>query len=114
MNQTRTIRLPIHVVKDLNVCLRALANWHRHRAPTAEEIAEYLEKPVDEVRKMLRLNERISSVDTPIGGGQDKDKALLDIIADENDKVLNNNCKILTSRRILLTGWRTQSETTRY
>jgi RNA polymerase nonessential primary-like sigma factor len=87
MNQTRTIRLPIHVVKDLNVCLRGareLAQKLDHQ-PTAEEIAEFLEKPVAEVRKMLRLNERISSVDTPIGGGQDKDKALLDIIADEND-----------------------------
>lgn len=87
MNQTRTIRLPIHVVKDLNVCLRGareLAQKLDHQ-PTAEEIAHYLEKPVDEVRKMLRLNERISSVDTPIGGGQEKDKALLDIIADEND-----------------------------
>lgn len=83
MNQTRTIRLPIHVVKELNVCLRAareLAQKLDHE-PTAEEIAEALDKPVEDVTKMLRLNERISSVDTPIGG--DNDKALLDIIADE-------------------------------
>lgn len=83
MNQTRTIRLPIHVVKELNVCLRAareLAQKLDHE-PTAEEIAASLEKPVEDVTKMLRLNERISSVDTPIGG--DNDKALLDIIADE-------------------------------
>jgi len=83
MNQTRTIRLPIHVVKELNVCLRAareLAQKLDHE-PTAEEIADALDKPVEDVTKMLRLNERISSVDTPIGG--DNDKALLDIIADE-------------------------------
>lgn len=83
MNQTRTIRLPIHVVKELNVYLRAareLAQKLDHE-PTAEEIATTLDKPVDEVSRMLRLNERISSVDTPIGG--DTDKALLDIIADE-------------------------------
>ncbi|GAA5218420.1 RNA polymerase sigma factor RpoS [Corallincola platygyrae] len=85
MNQTRTIRLPIHVVKELNVYLRTareLAHKLDHE-PTPDEIAEELDRPVDDVRKMLRLNERISSVDTPIGG--ETDKALLDIIADEND-----------------------------
>ncbi|MFC6439150.1 RNA polymerase sigma factor RpoS [Bowmanella sp. JS7-9] len=85
MNQTRTIRLPIHVVKELNVYLRTareLAQKLDHE-PTAEEIAEELDKPVEDVTKMLRLNERISSVDTPIGS--DNDKALLDIIADERD-----------------------------
>ncbi|AWB67595.1 RNA polymerase sigma factor RpoS [Saccharobesus litoralis] len=84
MNQTRTIRLPIHVVKELNVYLRAsreLAQQLDHE-PTAEEIAEKLDKTPSEVSKMLRLNEKISSVDTPIGG--DSEKALLDIIADEN------------------------------
>ncbi|GAB3031548.1 RNA polymerase sigma factor RpoS [Bowmanella dokdonensis] len=83
MNQTRTIRLPIHVVKELNVYLRAareLAQKLDHE-PTADEIAEALDKPVEDVTRMLRLNERISSVDTPIGN--DNDKALLDIIADE-------------------------------
>lgn len=85
MNQTRTIRLPIHVVKELNVYLRAareLAHKLDHE-PTAEDIAHSLDKPVEDVTKMLRLNERISSVDTPIGG--DSDKGLLDIIADEKN-----------------------------
>lgn len=83
MNQTRTIRLPIHVVKELNVYLRTsreLAQKLDHE-PTAEEIAQSLDKPVADVTKMLRLNERITSVDTPIGS--DNDKALLDMIADE-------------------------------
>ena len=86
MNQTRTIRLPIHVVKELNVYLRTareLAQKLDHE-PTAEEIAETLDKPVEDVSKMLRLNEKISSVDTPIGG--DSDKVLLDIIADDLGK----------------------------
>lgn len=85
MNQTRTIRLPIHVVKELNIYLRAareLAQKLEHE-PTAEDIARSLEKPVDDVSKMLRLNERIASVDTPIAG--DSEKGLLDIIADENE-----------------------------
>ena len=85
MNQTRTIRLPIHVVKELNVYLRTareLAQSLDHE-PTAEEIAEKLDKPVEDVSRMLRLNEKISSVDTPIGTGNDK--ALLDVIADDNE-----------------------------
>jgi RNA polymerase nonessential primary-like sigma factor len=82
MNQTRTIRLPIHVVKELNIYLRTARELSQKldHEPTAEEIAFELDKPVDDVSKMLRLNERISSVDTPIGG--DGDKALLDIIPD--------------------------------
>ncbi|MBL1376667.1 RNA polymerase sigma factor RpoS [Zobellella iuensis] len=85
MNQTRTIRLPIHVVKELNVYLRTareLAHRLDHE-PTAEEIADALDKPVEDVSRMLKLNEKISSVDTPIGG--DGDKALLDVITDERD-----------------------------
>lgn len=85
MNQTRTIRLPIHIVKELNVYLRTareLAQELDHE-PSAEEIAEQLDKPVGDVSRMLKLNERITSVDTPLSG--DSDKALLDIITDEND-----------------------------
>ncbi|WP_420807485.1 RNA polymerase sigma factor RpoS [Alteromonas flava] len=83
MNQTRTIRLPIHVVKELNVFLRTARELSQKldHEPTAEEIATALDRPIEEVSKMLRLNERITSVDTPIGG--DGDKALLDIIADD-------------------------------
>lgn len=86
MNQTRTIRLPIHVVKELNVYLRTARELSQKldHEPTAEDIASALDKPVENVRKMLKLNERISSVDTPLGG--DGDKALLDIIADEKGK----------------------------
>ncbi|MEW6982279.1 RNA polymerase sigma factor RpoS [Colwelliaceae bacterium 6471] len=83
MNQTRTIRLPIHVVKELNIYLRTsreLVQKLDHE-PTAEDIAQALDKPVADVSKMLRLNERITSVDTPFGG--DSDKALLDVIPDE-------------------------------
>ncbi len=82
MNQTRTIRLPIHVVKEINVYLRAarkLTQMLDHE-PTADEIAELLDKPIDEVKHMLGLNERIASVDTPYG--KNADKPLLDTIPD--------------------------------
>ncbi len=85
MNQTRTIRLPIHVVKEINIYLRAarhLAQTLDHE-PSAEEIAEMLDKPIEEVKRMLGLNERIASVDTPMG--HDADNPLLDAIPDENN-----------------------------
>ncbi len=82
MNQTRTIRLPIHVVKELNVYLRAARELTQQldHEPSADEIATMLDKPVDEVKRMLGLNERVASVDTPLG--PDSDKSLLDTIAD--------------------------------
>jgi len=83
MNQTRTIRLPIHVVKELNIYLRTsreLVQKLDHE-PTAEDIAETLDVPVANVTKMLRLNERMTSVDSPFGG--ENDKVLLDVIPDD-------------------------------
>ncbi|THB66791.1 MAG: RNA polymerase sigma factor RpoS [Gammaproteobacteria bacterium] len=85
MNQTRTIRLPIHVIKEINSFLRTsrkLAQNLDHE-PTAEEIAEVLDKPAEEVKKMLGLNERIASVDTPVG--KDAERSLVDSIADESN-----------------------------
>lgn len=85
MNQTRTVRLPIHVVKEINVYLRAarkLAHRLDHE-PSAEEIAELLDKPIEDVERLLRLNERTASVDVPMG--HDSDRSLLDAIPDENN-----------------------------
>jgi len=99
MNQTRTIRLPIHVVKELNVYLRAareLAQKLDHE-PTPEDIAELLEKPVADVKKMLALNERVTSIDMPVG--HSSDKSLLDTIADDrandpSDVLQNEDLKL--------------------
>jgi RNA polymerase nonessential primary-like sigma factor len=84
MNQTRTIRLPIHVVKELNSYLHAarrLAQSLDHE-PNAEEIAELLDKPLNDVKRLLKLNERVTSVDVPVG--KDSDKLVIDAIPDEN------------------------------
>lgn len=85
MNQTRTIRLPIHVVKEINIYLRAarhLAQSLDHE-PSPEEIAHMLDKPIGDVKRMLGLNERVTSVDVPMG--RDSDKSVLDGIADEHN-----------------------------
>ena len=85
MNQTRTIRLPIHVVKELNVYLRAARELTQKldHEPSAEEIAEMLDKPAADVKRLLGLNERVTSVDTPVG--PDSDKAVVDTIADARE-----------------------------
>jgi len=83
MNQSRTIRLPVHVFKEINSCLRAiyvLSREHDHE-PTSEEIALMLEKPVDKVEKLLQLNERVISADSP--RISDSAKTLIDTIPDE-------------------------------
>lgn len=85
MNQTRTIRLPIHVVKEINVYLRAARKLSQtlDREPSPEDVAEMLDKPIDEVKRMLGLNERVTSVDVPRTA--DTDKSLLDSIPDEQN-----------------------------
>ncbi|MBE9609675.1 RNA polymerase sigma factor RpoS [Chitinilyticum piscinae] len=68
MNQSRTIRLPVHVIKELNVYLRAQRHLESQlgRDPTVEEIADLVGKPVEDVRRVLGLNERVASLDAPL------------------------------------------------
>lgn len=85
MNQTRTIRLPIHVIKELNTYLRAarqLTQDMKHEA-TAEDVAKMLNKPIEDVEKMLGLADRVASFDSSIS--PDGERPLLDIIPDDNN-----------------------------
>ncbi|WP_087684105.1 RNA polymerase sigma factor RpoS [Agarilytica rhodophyticola] len=83
MNQTRTIRLPIHVVKELNVYLRAARELSQKldHEPSPEEIAMLLDKPVADVEKMLALNERVTSMDVAVGPSSDK--TVVDTVPDQ-------------------------------
>jgi len=85
MNQTRTVRLPIHVVKEINIYLRAARKLSQtlDREPSPEDVAELLDRPIEEVKKMIGLNERVTSVDSP--SSYDSDKSLLDMIPDEHN-----------------------------
>lgn len=68
MNQSRTIRLPVHVIKELNVYLRAgrqLETKMGHE-PSVEDIAAAVGKPVEDVRRVMSLNERMASLDAPL------------------------------------------------
>ncbi|MDG2017907.1 MAG: RNA polymerase sigma factor RpoS [Porticoccaceae bacterium] len=81
MNQTRTIRLPVHVVKELNIYRRVsrkLAQKLDH-TPTYEEIAHEVDKPADTVNRILELNDSVCSLDIPVG---DNEKSFVDTIPD--------------------------------
>lgn len=84
MNQSRTIRLPVHVVKEINLILRAfrhleMANGKETRL---EQIAHLIDRSVDDVRRAISLNEHIASLDAPLE--IDPDHTIADAIADEN------------------------------
>jgi RNA polymerase nonessential primary-like sigma factor len=84
MNQSRTIRLPVHVVKDLNVVRKAVRHLEVHmggKEPKAEDVAHLLGCPVEHVEHMLSLNMSVMSLDAPL----DVDPLLSvgDVMADE-------------------------------
>jgi RNA polymerase nonessential primary-like sigma factor len=83
MSQTRTIRLPIHIAKEMSVILKTyrLLTARVQRPPTAQELACYLNKPVNRVERFLRLHEMDVSADAPVGS--DPGRNLLDLVPDE-------------------------------
>ncbi|MBK4765242.1 MAG: RNA polymerase sigma factor RpoS [Pantoea sp. Brub] len=126
MNQTRIIRLPIHIVKELNTYLRVareLAYKLDHK-PTIEEISKKLNKSLAHVNRMSRLNERITSFDISFNN-KASEKNILDLLPDnkdnspenttENDDMkqniikwlfkLNNKQREVLSRRFGLMGY---------
>lgn len=86
MNQTRTIRLPIHVIKELNTYLRKSREIAQsiENEPTYEDIATALNIAPDDVNKLLRLNEKTLSLDTPMG--EESEKPLLEALADNESE----------------------------
>ncbi len=97
MNQSRTIRLPVHIVKELNVYLRAWRHLeaHNEREPTVADVAHLLDHPEGEVRYILGLNERMASLDAPLD--IDPSLSIGEAIADEQGvlpEVLLQNAEI--------------------
>ena len=62
MNQSRTVRLPIHIIKDINTCLRAARYLRQNEmhAPTAASIAKYLDRDVADVERLMGLHQRVT------------------------------------------------------
>lgn len=88
MNQARTIRLPVHRIRELNLVLRAKYHLearmpNRHEA-RLEDVAHLVERSVDEVREILGLADHVASLDTPVDG--DPQTSLLDLLADGSEE----------------------------
>lgn len=83
MNQTRTIRLPIHVVKELNVYLRTgreLTQQLDHE-PRPDDIAHIVQKDPNTIKKVMGLNEKVTSLDSPLAN--ETERSLVESVADD-------------------------------
>ena len=84
MNQSRTIRLPVHVVKEINLILRAIRHLElaNGREISVEHIAHLIDRPTEDVRRAMSLNEHIASLDAPLE--IDPNHTIGDAIPDDN------------------------------
>ncbi len=84
MNQTRTIRLPIHVLRELNACLIASKELMKtqEKEPSHSDIALALDKSLEDVKSMMELNERVVSLDIQVANEGSTSKPLVEAIAD--------------------------------
>ena len=83
-DQARTIRIPVHMVETINKVKKVSSQLlHANgREPSAEEIAEELDMPVDKVREIMRVAQEPVSLETPIG--EEEDSHLGDFIPDDD------------------------------
>ncbi len=82
-DQARTIRIPVHMVETINK-VKKISSQLLHKnghEPSAEEVAEELDMPVDKVREIIRVAQEPVSLETPIG--EEEDSHLGDFIPDD-------------------------------
>ena len=83
-DQARTIRIPVHMVETINK-IKKVSSQLLHKNghdPSAEEIAEELDMPIDKVREIMRVAQEPVSLETPIG--EEEDSHLGDFIPDDD------------------------------
>lgn len=87
MNQARTVRLPVHMVRELNQVLRAKyhleAQQRDGKEASAEDIAHLLDRPIEDIQDILALSEHAASLDTPLDN--DPQASLMDLLADDRE-----------------------------
>ncbi len=83
LNQTRTIRVPIHVLKDLHTYLRAKHDFKKQfsREPTPEELAAKVQRSVEEVKKALTAIKIVGSIDEH---HDDSERPVLETLIDQD------------------------------
>jgi RNA polymerase primary sigma factor len=86
-DQSRTIRIPVHMVERMNRVSRVTRNLAQTlgREPTIEEIAKQVEMTPDQVEDILKLGQEPVSLEAPVGADGDGDARLGDFIEDEQE-----------------------------
>jgi RNA polymerase primary sigma factor len=97
-DQSRTIRIPVHMNESMNKFLRATRELEKElgRAPTNEEISRRMDIPVEKVQKLKTISRDPVSLETPVG--RDGESALGDLIEDRwvgspVDTVIDSNVR---------------------
>ena len=89
MNQSRIVRLPIHVIKQMHGYLKVVSSLTKEtsRKPTPEQVAESCKKPLKDVKKLLGLVDDAISIETPISTASNK--TLMDTVSDSSADPVN-------------------------
>ena len=125
MNQSRTVRLPIHIIKDINSCLRVARRLRQECEgnPSVQDIAAHMHRDASEVQRLMTLHERVtlragtsdgdgsSPVDRlparrNLGPSQCAQKAAVNDIVDHWVCELNEKQRAVVERRFGLHGYR--------
>ncbi len=105
MNHSRTIRLPVHVIKEINLVLRAMRHLESadSRESTIERVALLIDRSADDVRHILSLNEHIASLDAPLD--IDPNHTMAEFIADDSGNADPESLLQLSETDVLLDEW---------
>ncbi len=106
MNQARTIRLPVHMVRELNQILRAKyyleAQQRDGRDATIEDIAQLVGRPLEEVQDILALSDHATSLDTPLDN--DPQASLIDMLPGRSEEG-PDSCAEHKEMTVLMRDW---------
>ena len=96
MNQARTVRLPVHMVRELNQILRAKyhleAQHHDGKEATAEDIAHLVDRPIEDVQDILALSEHATSLDAPLDN--DPQASLMDMLQGDAEDAPDSRAEV--------------------
>ena len=83
MNQAATIRLPVHVIKDINSVLRAARDLRQESGimPSASDLAVHTGRTVEDVERLLALHDRVT-----LRSGGDDEQDPVDRLAERRDR----------------------------
>ena len=101
-DQARTIRIPVHMIETINKFRRVQRQLEQRydREPTPEEIARSMQIPVEKAREIVKISQKPTSLETPVG--EEKDSRLKDFVPDEAVSApTEDTSKVLLKQQLL-------------